>query len=106
MDLQTTYTHGSELLQAITAPPLISTIHKSAQHTLSLFQPAVDSPTDRPSCLQDNSSHGPRAKYNFSIIACVFVSAGTCLPTRCLDMGCITPFIKNPMPEQRVYTLQ
>jgi hypothetical protein len=40
MDLLATYTHDSEL-QAITAPPLISTIHKSPQHPLSLFQPAV-----------------------------------------------------------------
>jgi hypothetical protein len=43
MDLLTTYTHDSEL-QAITAPPLISTIHKSPQHLLSLFQPAVSLP--------------------------------------------------------------
>jgi hypothetical protein len=43
MDLLTTYTYDSEL-QAITAPPLISTIHKSQQHPLSLFQPAVSSP--------------------------------------------------------------
>jgi hypothetical protein len=40
LDLMTTYTHDSEL-QAITEPPLISTIHKSPQHPLSLFQPAV-----------------------------------------------------------------
>jgi hypothetical protein len=43
MDLLTTYTHDLEL-QAITAPPLISTIHQSPQHPLSLFQPAVSSP--------------------------------------------------------------
>jgi hypothetical protein len=36
MDLLTTYTHDLEL-EAITAPLLISTIHKSPQHTLSLF---------------------------------------------------------------------
>jgi hypothetical protein len=36
MDLLTTYTHDWEL-QAITAPPLISTIHKSPQHPLSIF---------------------------------------------------------------------
>jgi hypothetical protein len=41
-DLLTTYTHNSEL-EAITAPPLISTIHKTPQHTLSLFQPAMSS---------------------------------------------------------------
>jgi hypothetical protein len=39
----TTYTHHSEL-QAITAPPLISTIHKSPQKLLSLFGPSVSSP--------------------------------------------------------------
>jgi hypothetical protein len=43
LDLLTTYTQDSEL-EAITAPSLISTIHKSAQHPLSLFQPAVFSP--------------------------------------------------------------
>jgi hypothetical protein len=43
MDLLTTYTHDLEL-QAITASPLISTIHKSPQHLLSLLQPAVSSP--------------------------------------------------------------
>jgi hypothetical protein len=36
-------THDSEL-QAITAPLLISTIHESPQHPLSLFQPGVYSP--------------------------------------------------------------
>jgi hypothetical protein len=43
MDLLTTYSHDSEL-QVITAPSLISTIHKSPQHRLSLFQPTVSSP--------------------------------------------------------------
>jgi hypothetical protein len=43
MDLLTTYTHDSEL-QAVTVPPQISTIHKSPQHPLSLFKPAVSSP--------------------------------------------------------------
>jgi hypothetical protein len=38
-----TYTLHSEL-QAITALPLISTIHSSPQHSLSVFQPAVSSP--------------------------------------------------------------
>jgi hypothetical protein len=42
LDLLTTYTHHSEL-QEITAPPLIATIHKSRQHSLSLFQPFVSS---------------------------------------------------------------
>jgi hypothetical protein len=42
MDLLITYTHNWEL-QAVTAPPLISTIYKSPQHSLSLFQPAVSS---------------------------------------------------------------
>jgi hypothetical protein len=38
MDLSTTYTHDSEL---ITALSLISTLYKSPQHPLSLFQPAL-----------------------------------------------------------------
>jgi hypothetical protein len=38
MDLLTTYAHKSRDLQAITAQPLISTIHKSPQHPLILFQ--------------------------------------------------------------------
>jgi hypothetical protein len=41
MDLLTTYDLA---LQAITAPPLISTIQKSPQHTPSPFQLAVSSP--------------------------------------------------------------
>jgi hypothetical protein len=44
IDLLTTYTHDSEL-QAVTAPPLISTIHKSPQHQLNILQPTVSSPT-------------------------------------------------------------
>jgi hypothetical protein len=36
----TTYTHDWRQ-QAITSPPLMSTIHKSPQHPLSPFQPAV-----------------------------------------------------------------
>jgi hypothetical protein len=40
MALLITYTHDSEL-QAITTPLLISTIHRSPQHPLSLFQPAT-----------------------------------------------------------------
>jgi hypothetical protein len=40
MDLLITYTHNSEL-QAVTAPSLISTIHKAPHHPLSLFEPSV-----------------------------------------------------------------
>jgi hypothetical protein len=43
LDLLTTYTHDSEL-QAITALPLISTVHKSQQLPLSPLQPVVSSP--------------------------------------------------------------
>jgi hypothetical protein len=43
MDLLTTYTHDPEL-QAITAPPLMSTVHKSPQQPLSLFQAPVSLP--------------------------------------------------------------
>jgi hypothetical protein len=40
MDFLTTYTHDLEL-QAITAPLIVCTIHKSPQHPLSISQPAV-----------------------------------------------------------------
>jgi hypothetical protein len=43
MDLLTTYTHHLEL-QVITAPSLISTIHKSPEQVPSLFQPEMSSP--------------------------------------------------------------
>jgi hypothetical protein len=43
MDLLTTYTHNSEL-QVITMLSPISTLYKSAQHLLSLFQPPVSLP--------------------------------------------------------------
>jgi hypothetical protein len=102
MDLLTTYTHDSEL-QAITAPPLISTICKSPQHTLSLFQSAVftnrspamasnrgDSSTSQ-TPVQNWRGHNSSARttqkhpvFNSAfIIARRFVAAGTCLPSRC-----------------------
>jgi hypothetical protein len=40
LDLLTTYAHDLEL-QSVTTPPLISIIHKSPQHPLSLFHPVV-----------------------------------------------------------------
>jgi hypothetical protein len=40
LDLFTIYMHQSEP-QAITAIPLISTIYKSQQHSLSLFLPSL-----------------------------------------------------------------
>jgi hypothetical protein len=43
VDLLTIHTHGLEL-QAFTAPPLISTNHKSPQHPLGILQPAASSP--------------------------------------------------------------
>jgi hypothetical protein len=34
---------------------------------------------------------GPHEKRCSSIVACVFVSAGMCLRSHCLEMGCIIP---------------
>jgi hypothetical protein len=53
LDVLTTYTHNSEV-QVITAPSLISTIHKSPHHPLSLFQPDVFTS----SCLVTASNNG------------------------------------------------
>jgi hypothetical protein len=116
MGLLPTYTHDSEL-QAVTAPPLISTIHISPQHPPSLFQPAVPSPAVpwqrllkveilqldafrfyfqsllyiteliAPAVLVITFRHGPHTKrivfYSNSVFACIFVAAGTWLPSRC-----------------------
>jgi hypothetical protein len=150
MDLKNTYTHDSEL-QEIRAPPIISTIHKSPQHQLSLFsacclisrylatasnsrdssasrakvlssQPPLQNSTQLigPTVLVRTSRHGPHRNHSSTvaymsvaaeervyravsptrprlgphrkrtvsnsnylyIVACVFVAAGTCLPSR------------------------
>jgi hypothetical protein len=129
-DLSTTYTHHSEL-KAITAPPLISTIHEPPQRPLSFFQLAVCSPAVSwqrrltvvilqlhalrfylhslpcttqliaPTTLAITSRHGPHRKHCSSNVACVFVAVGTCLPSCCQETGCVTPFVKNPVPRQR-----
>jgi hypothetical protein len=72
--------HHSELL-IITALPLISTLHKSTQHPLSLFQPAVltsrslatvpNSGDSSASCAHVLLSHPPRAE-----LLSVLLSAG------------------------------
>jgi hypothetical protein len=140
MDLLTTYTHDSQL-QATTAPPLISTIHKSPQHQLSLFppscvfisrslvmasksrnsttsraqslssQPPVQNSTElstqltsieltAPTVLVITSRHEPYRKHRSSTVAFVSVTAGTCLPSFCPEMGCVKPFIKKPLTQQ------
>jgi hypothetical protein len=51
---------------------------------------------------------------HYSIVVCVIVAAGTCLPSCCAKNGRLTPYIKNPLTkrrfvtvtQQRVYTLQ
>jgi hypothetical protein len=110
MNLLTTYRHDSEL-QAITAPPLNSTIHKSPQHPLRFFpaccvfasrslttasnsgessashsqvlssQTPVQNPLGCPSCIPYNSSARPSQTTAF-ILVCVSVASGTCLPSR------------------------
>jgi hypothetical protein len=34
---------------------------------------------------------GPRRQHSVFSVACVTVAAGTCLPIRCLETGCLTP---------------
>jgi hypothetical protein len=109
----TTYTHDSEL-QAITAPPLISTIHQSPQHPLSRFpaccvfisrslaaasasgdssasralvlssQTPVQNWLGRPNCLPCNP-----VSNSVSVAARQFVAVGTSLPSRYLETGLI-----------------
>jgi hypothetical protein len=52
------------------------------------------------------SRHGPHRKHRYSTVAFVFIAAGTCLPNCCPETDCIKPFIKNPLPQQRVHMLQ
>jgi hypothetical protein len=64
LDSLATYAHDSEL-QAITAPPLISTVHKSPQHTLGPFQPAVF--TSRSSVTASTSADFSASTRKFSL---------------------------------------
>jgi hypothetical protein len=73
LDLLTTYTHDSQL-QATTAPQLISTINKSPQHPLSLFQPAVVFTSRSPvtaSNSGDSSSSALKSSLNGGYLAIV-----------------------------------
>jgi hypothetical protein len=54
-----------------------------------------------PTVLVATSRHGPYRKHSSSTVGCVSVVAGTCLTSCCPETGCITPFIKNPVPQQR-----
>jgi hypothetical protein len=42
--------------------------------------------------------HGPHRKHPSSVVACVLVAAGSCLPSCCPESGCVIPFIKNLLP--------
>jgi hypothetical protein len=120
MDLLTTYTYNLKL-QAITAPPLISTIHKSPQHPLSfLFHPTVSSqavPWQRLLTVEIFQLHALRSflhrlpqrtglvapiifvitpRYGpsrklRSSVACISVAAGTCKPSRCPETALLYP---------------
>jgi hypothetical protein len=46
------------------------------------------------------SRHGPHRKHRYCIVQCSFVAVGTCLPSCCLEMCYIIPFIKNPLSQQ------
>jgi hypothetical protein len=77
MDLLTTYTQHLEV-QTITAPPLIPTIHKSPQHTLSSF-PACCVFTSRSQATASNSGDSSASR------AQVFSSpppVQNCVPTQ------------------------
>jgi hypothetical protein len=65
----------------------------SASHTLDLsLQPPMQNPTEliAPTTLVITSRHGPHRKHpvsnSNSIVACVFVAAGTCLLSHCSEM--------------------
>jgi hypothetical protein len=115
MDLLTTCTHHTELQ--------VSTLYKSLAHAKSsLFsldvswqrlltvqilqlpalnytvissQPPLQSSNDSiaPSVFFITPRHGPHRKLRSCIVACVFVFAGTCLPSRCSQTAvCLFPY--------------
>jgi hypothetical protein len=51
-----------------------------------------------PTVLVITSRYGPHRKHCSSNVALVSVAVGTCLPSCCPETGCVTPFIKNPLP--------
>jgi hypothetical protein len=103
MDLLTTYTHHSEL-HVTTALSLISTLYRSSQHPLSLLPVCcvfISRSWQRLLTVEILQLHEFRfhlhsvpcrtVSNSNSIVLCVFVATGMCLPIRCLETGCITP---------------
>lgn len=107
----TTYMHDSEL-QAVTLPPLVSTIHKSQQHPLSCFPAcciftspslatASDSgdssasrtqvlssqpPVQNSTVLVITSQHGPHIKHCSSVVVLVCIATWMCILSCCIEM--------------------
>jgi hypothetical protein len=134
LDLLATYTHDSEL-QAITAPPLITTalakpfpaccvftcrslvkVSNSGDYSASArksslnggFLPTVPflhsllyrTNSVAPVVFLITPLHGANIEHSFqhySIIACVSATAGTCLPSRCLDTALVYLLISRSL---------
>jgi hypothetical protein len=109
--LVTAFNNGDSSASVLTS--LLSgkypTLNCQLKYSAISSQPSLQDSTDNrliaPAVLVITSRHGPHRKHRSYIVACVFVAAGTCLPSCCPVTGGITPFIKNPLPQQRVYTL-
>jgi hypothetical protein len=64
----------------------IPQMNRQLNYRVISSQPLLQNSTQliAPTDLVINSRHGPHRKH-CSIVACVFVAAGTCLPSRCLE---------------------
>jgi hypothetical protein len=91
-----TFTHDSEL-QTITASPLLSTVHNSSQHPLSVFQRAVSSPAvpwQRLLTVEILQLHGLRSPFKSSRTKLTWLFQLSSLYLLCMDRG-ETPVSKS-----------
>jgi hypothetical protein len=128
MDLLTTYTHDSEV-QAITALPQhtlnlfrpavssptvpwqqLLTVEIPQLHVLrfdlhSLVQNSVSNLV-APTVFKTTLRHGPYRKHHSSIVACVFIAAGTYLASCCLETAVVYSPISQPFINIIIITVQ
>jgi hypothetical protein len=79
----------------------LAAISHQAPSLLFTGWPSTFSRLIAPTVLAISSRHELHTKHCSSIVACIFVSAGTCLRRGFLQTGCLTAFIKNPLPQQQ-----
>jgi hypothetical protein len=88
--------------QALGSFPSPPTTHRA---TVEVFEPAstraLSSELTAPTIPVLTSRHRPHWKHLPSTFTLMSVAVGTCLPSRCPEMCCLTRFINNPLSQQR-----